>query len=93
MPCAGPDYSCNSLINLRSPLGEVRLGEVRLGEANSSALDHPRPSLFARLYYRIREAFARRRQRRALAHDARLLTDIGLAQSDVVREVRKPIWK
>jgi uncharacterized protein YjiS (DUF1127 family) len=28
MPCAGPDHSCNSLLSIRSPLGEVRLGEA-----------------------------------------------------------------
>lgn len=28
MPCAGPDHSCNSLLSIRSPFGEVRLGEA-----------------------------------------------------------------
>ena len=28
MPCAGPDHSCNSLLSIRSPLGEIRLGEA-----------------------------------------------------------------
>lgn len=89
MPCAGPDYSCNSLINLRSPLGEARLGD-----ANSSAHDRLQPAPFARLYSWICEAFVHRRQRCALcALDARLLADIGIAQPDAAREVRKPFWK
>jgi uncharacterized protein YjiS (DUF1127 family) len=40
------------------------------------------------------EAFAHRRQRRALAAlDSQLLNDIGVSKADAVREARKPFWK
>lgn len=42
----------------------------------------------------VRELVERARQRRQLAElDARLLKDIGLTESDVLRETAKPIWK
>lgn len=89
MPCAGPDHSCNSLITIRSPLGEVRLGASAPGEPT------PRPvPLPIRLYLIIREWLAHRRQRRALgALDRHLLHDIGVSKPDAAREARKPFWK
>ena len=89
MPCAGPDHSCNSLISIRSPLGEVRLGDP------NSARPGPRPiRLVIRAYSAIREAFAHRRQRQALAKlDGRLLDDSGLSHAEAEHEIRKPFWK
>ncbi|HEY7459200.1 MAG TPA: DUF1127 domain-containing protein [Xanthobacteraceae bacterium] len=89
MPCAGPDYSCNSLITIRSPLGEVRFG------APGSAAPSPRPIwTLVRACLAVGEAFAHRRQRRALAAlDSQLLNDIGVSKADAVREARKPFWK
>jgi len=47
-----------------------------------------------RLIVWLREAFAHRRQRRALASlDRRLLDDIGVSGADAVREIAKPMWK
>jgi uncharacterized protein YjiS (DUF1127 family) len=47
-----------------------------------------------RLLVRPREAFAHRRQRRALAAlDWRLLDDIGVSGEAAARETSKPIWK
>ena len=58
MPCAGPDYSCNSLITIRSPLGEMRIGAPQ-SDAPSS-----RPIWFlAKTYLLVREWFAHRKQR------------------------------
>ena len=86
MPCAGPDYSCNSLITIRSPLGEVRLG------APESAAPSSRPIWFlAKTYLWVREWLSHREQRRALdALDGRLLNDIGISKPDAESEVRKP---
>jgi uncharacterized protein YjiS (DUF1127 family) len=85
MPCAGPDHSCNSILTIRSPLGEVRFGAP-----NSS---HPSPQpvwLLARAWLALREAIAHRRQRRALAMlDTRGLNDIGVSRPDAAREARK----
>jgi len=86
MPCSGTDYSCNSLLTLRSPLGEIRIG------APKSA--HPSPRLLwllASSFLRLREAIAHRRQRRALKElDRRLLHDVGISEADVEREAGRP---
>jgi uncharacterized protein YjiS (DUF1127 family) len=86
MPCAGADFSCNSLITIRSPLGEVRLG------APESAAPSPRPVWFlAKTYLRVREWLAHRNQRRALgALDGHLLNDVGISKWDAASEARKP---
>jgi uncharacterized protein YjiS (DUF1127 family) len=86
MPCSGTDYSCNSLITLRSPLGELRIG------APQSA--HPSPRLvwlLASSFLRLREAIAHRRQGRALAKlDERLLEDVGIKKASSPDETGKP---
>jgi uncharacterized protein YjiS (DUF1127 family) len=85
MPCAGPDHSCNSILTIRSPLGEVRLGAP-----NST---HPCPRsvwLLARAWIAMREAIAHRRQRRALkALDDQGLNDIGISKPEAEREARR----
>jgi len=89
MPCAGPDHSCNSLISIRSPFGEVRLG------APGSAKPGP-PLLgpFIRICLALREALAHRRQRGALALlDKHLLKDAGISEADAAQEIRKWFWK
>jgi uncharacterized protein YjiS (DUF1127 family) len=85
MPCVGPDHSCNSILTIRSPLGEVRLG------APNSTHPSPRPVwLLVRAWLALREAIAHRRQRRALkALDERRLKDIGVSRPDAERESRK----
>jgi uncharacterized protein YjiS (DUF1127 family) len=85
MPCAGPDYSCNSLITIRSPLGEVRIG------APNSEAPSPRPIwFFAKAYLAVREWFAHRGQRRALRElDEHLLDDVALTKRDATTEARK----
>ena len=85
MPCAGPDHSCNSLISIRSPLGEVRLG------ARDAAKPGSRPhGLFIRMRLAFREALAHRRQRRALAAlDQHLPKNAGIPEADAARETRK----
>jgi uncharacterized protein YjiS (DUF1127 family) len=85
MPCAGPDYSCNSLITIRSPLGEMRIG------APNSAAPSARPIwLFAKAYLAVREWLAHREQRRALRElDERLLNDIAVTKPDATTEGRK----
>ena len=85
MPCAGPDYSCNSLLTIRSPLGEMRIG------APQSAAPSSRPIWFlAKAYLRAREWFAHRTQRRALSElDRRLLNDVGISKHDAASETRK----
>jgi len=81
MPCAGPDNSCNSLLSIRSPLGEVRLGAP--GPSGP-------PSLLVRAILALREMLAHRRQRRALARlDNRLLRDIGVSREEAERESAK----
>ena len=88
MPCTGPDYSCNSLISIRSPLGAVRPG------TSNAASQGPRPGPITRGWLALREMIAHRRQRRALAAlDRRLLDDIGVSGDAAMREVSKPIWK
>jgi uncharacterized protein YjiS (DUF1127 family) len=85
MPCAGPDYSCNSLITIRSPLGEVRIG-ARQSDAPSS-----RPIwLLAKMYLWTREWLAHRRQRRDLSKlDRRLLEDVGVSKTDAASESKR----
>jgi uncharacterized protein YjiS (DUF1127 family) len=85
MPCAGPDYSCNSIITVRSPLGEMRIGAPQ-SEAPSS-----RPLwLLAKAFLMAREWLAHRRQRRDLnGLDSHLLDDIGVAKVDAESESRK----
>jgi uncharacterized protein YjiS (DUF1127 family) len=89
MPCSGIDYSCNSIITLRSPLGELRIG------APKSA--HPSPRLIWLLtgsFLRLREVIAHRRQRRALAElDERLLDDVGIKKTNSPDETGKPTWR
>jgi uncharacterized protein YjiS (DUF1127 family) len=89
MPCSGTDYSCNSIITLRSPLGELRIG------APKSA--HPSPRLIwflAGSFLRLREVIAHRRQRRALAElDERLLDDVGIKKTNSPDETGKPTWR
>jgi uncharacterized protein YjiS (DUF1127 family) len=88
MPCAGPDHSCNSVIFIRSPLGEVRLGVPDSAKSSSGPIQ-----LFVAVYRAIREALAHRRQRRALGElDRRLLDDIGVSQADAEAEILKPTW-
>jgi uncharacterized protein YjiS (DUF1127 family) len=86
MPCSGTDYSCNSLITLRSPLGELRIG------APKSA--HPSPRLLwllASSLFRLRETVAHHRQRRTLKElDRRLLHDVGISEADIEREAGWP---
>jgi len=86
MPCSGTDYSCNSLLTLRSPLGELRIG------APKSA--HPSPRLIwllAGSFLRLREAIAHRRQRRALKElDRLLLHDVGISEADIEWEAGWP---
>jgi uncharacterized protein YjiS (DUF1127 family) len=85
MPCAGPDYSCNSLLSIRSPLGNVRVGAPVSGEPNPQ-----RPSLIACAWIALREMIAHRRQRRTLGKlDERLLKDIGLTKAEADREADK----
>jgi uncharacterized protein YjiS (DUF1127 family) len=85
MPCAGPDYSCNSLIKISSPVGEMRIG------APNSDAPSPRPIwLFAKAYLVVREWFAHRGQRRALRElDERLLDDIAVSKPDAFKEGHK----
>lgn len=55
--------------------------------------DVPR-SRSGRFLTAIRRAFARRRQRQALADlDTRLLKDVGITRSQVAAECNKPLWK
>jgi uncharacterized protein YjiS (DUF1127 family) len=84
MPCAGPNYSCNSLLSIRSPFGEIRLG------APDSAKPAARPIWpVIKAYRASREALAHRRQRQSLrVLDTRLLRDIGLTRADVDGETR-----
>ena len=85
MPCAGTDYSCNSLISIRSPLGEFRLGGP--GSANPA----PQPLWpVIRTFLAFREALAHRRQRRALRRlDPHLLRDIGVSEAEMEREASR----
>ena len=85
MPCAGPDYSCNSLITIRSPLGEVRIG------APESNAPSSRPIWFlAKMYLSAREWLAHRRQRRDLSElDRHLLEDIAVSRADAASEAKK----
>ena len=93
MPCSGTDYSCNSLLTLRSPLGEIRIGALK------SAHPSPRPIWFlVSSFLKLREAIAHRRQRRVLAElDERLLDDVGLKKSDSseykVNDVLNAWWR
>jgi uncharacterized protein YjiS (DUF1127 family) len=89
MPCAGPDYSCNSLLTIRSPLGEMRVG------APESDAPSSRPIWFlAKMYLRAHEWLAHRVQRRALTNlDERLLHDIGVSDRDAKREAGRSFWK
>jgi uncharacterized protein YjiS (DUF1127 family) len=51
-------------------------------------------SLTRRLRDTLAEVFARRRDRRMLAHlDAHLLRDIGLSEDDAQTEAAKPFWR
>jgi uncharacterized protein YjiS (DUF1127 family) len=86
MPCAGTEYSCNSLISIRSPLGEIRLGGP--GSANPA----PQPLwLVMRTFLMFREALAHRRQRRALRRlDPHLQRDIGVSGAELEREASRP---
>jgi uncharacterized protein YjiS (DUF1127 family) len=89
MACAGPDYSCNSLVTIRSPLGEFRLGATRGVSRGPRAI-----RLAVRAYLALREAFAHRRQRRVLAVlDPRVLHDIGISRHRAVREADKRPWR
>jgi uncharacterized protein YjiS (DUF1127 family) len=85
MPCAGPTQSCNSLITIRSPLGEVRIG------APDSAAPSARPIWFlARIFLAVREWYAHRAQRQALQTlDQHLLDDIGVSKPEAANEARK----
>jgi uncharacterized protein YjiS (DUF1127 family) len=87
MPCAGPQYSCNSLLSVRSPLGEIRLGPP------GSEKPAVRPLWpLIRTYRASRELLAHRRQRRALGQlDQQLLADIGVSQADADDETRRPL--
>jgi uncharacterized protein YjiS (DUF1127 family) len=89
MPCAGPDHSCNSILFIRSPLGELRIG------APESERPSPRTLWWlARGLIWVREALAHRRQRRALAKlDDRLLDDTGISRSEADREAGRQPWQ
>jgi hypothetical protein len=56
MAYGGTDYSCNSVLLIRSPLGEVRVGEQQPTHPSARPF---RP--LVRGFIRIREAFAQRR--------------------------------
>jgi uncharacterized protein YjiS (DUF1127 family) len=87
MPCAGPNHSCNTLLSVRSPLGEARLG------APVDSAPCERMPLLRRIGLAVREMLAHRRQRRELAErDDRLLDDIGVTRADAMREARKFPW-
>lgn len=78
MPCASANLSCSSLITIRSPFGEMRFGAPK-----SAAPSAPLVWMLVCTVLEVQEAFAHRRQRRALlALDARLLRDIGLSPAD-----------
>jgi uncharacterized protein YjiS (DUF1127 family) len=85
MPCAGPSHSCNSLITIRSPFGDVRIGSP------DSTAPSSRPVwLLARTYLALREWLAHRMQRWALQTlDQHLLDDIGVSKPDAANEARK----
>jgi len=64
------------------------------GSQGCNSQDKLSNSAARRLLVRLREAFAHRRQRDALAAlDGRLLDDVGVSREDAAREISKPIWK
>jgi uncharacterized protein YjiS (DUF1127 family) len=84
MPCAGPDHSCNTVLSIRSPLGEMGLGPP--GSAKPAA----RPLWpIVRTWRLWREAIAHWRQRQALLElDQRLLNDIGRTRGQAAEEAK-----
>jgi uncharacterized protein YjiS (DUF1127 family) len=95
MPCDSPNYSCGSLLSVRPPSFAAVANDSGFDSAGHSAPPYrPDHSLIVRLFYRAREAFAHRRQRRALSKlDGRLLKDIGVSRPEALQEARKPFWK
>ncbi|MEX2127894.1 MAG: hypothetical protein WD871_06575 [Xanthobacteraceae bacterium] len=85
MPCASPNYSCNSLISIRSPFGEVRLG------ASDWAAPGFRPiARFSRAFLVGSEWFARQRLRYAARElNQSLLDDIAASDPEAACEIRK----
>jgi uncharacterized protein YjiS (DUF1127 family) len=89
MPCAGPNYSCNSLLNITSPLGQMRPGET-----DAQASIDARTYFLRRVLNAVREYFQHRKQRRDLAAlDEHLLRDVGITPRDAEAEARTPFWK
>lgn len=84
MPCADPAYSCNSLLTIRSPLGEVRL--------HASAPTPPRARA-QRVVCVLRaavEAFALARLRSmAREIDQRAIDELAVSNPAAARELRK----
>jgi hypothetical protein len=85
MPCAGPAYSCNSLIVIRSPLGELRL--------HAAAPAPPQGSTRRRLARALRAA-AERFARARLGYMAReidpwAIDRLAASDPEAARELRK----
>jgi uncharacterized protein YjiS (DUF1127 family) len=80
-----PDYSCNSVLVIRSPLGEIRIGDQR------STFPSPRPfRLLVRRFIRIRESLAQRRQPLALSEpDRGLPKDAGISKAEAGNENKR----
>lgn len=93
MSCSSPNYFCNTLISIRDPSHPEDVGATGAGARQASLLPFhdARASLPARLYCAIREAFERRRQRRA--RDSHPLADIGVSGAEAEREAHKPFWR
>lgn len=89
MPCAGPNYSCNSLLSISSALGEVRPGDM-----DAQVSTGVRVYVFRYALNAAREYIQHRKQRRDLAAlDQHLLEDIGVTAQDADAEARTPFWK
>ena len=83
MPCASPNHSCNSLLSIRSPLGEVRVG----AHAPPDLL--PRSRLW-RPILAVAEWLAREQLRHAAREiDPRLIDDLAASDPEAACEIRK----
>lgn len=83
MPCASPNHSCNSLLSIRSPLGEVRL--------SAHAPSDLRPgSRLWRVILAVAEWLAREQLRHAAREiDPRIIDQIAATDPEAAREIRK----